>query len=518
MLNETNFKTSLEVLTSNITNVSSEFINYSYNNCYVALYPELFLIFIISVLIAFLVVIDHIYKFKFLLSSITAKILIWCFFLIILLLNNISSDFLIFNNLLIIDKFTILIKNIIILSLILVIFISLTYIKFENFYKYEYFLLVGLASLGMLTIISSNDLITMYLGIEIQSLCFYIIATMKIYNNFSTEAGLKYFILGAFSSGILLFGSSFIYGSLGTTNFGEMKLLFSNFFELSNNPKSLILGILFVIIAILFKLGAVPFHMWLPDVYEGVPTIVTALYSIVPKLALFSLFIRLNINLFYENLYFIEFLFLYSGLFSIIIGTLGALYQIKIKRLLAYSAISHIGFLLIGFASFSTWSIFSLIFYLIIYIIISINIFTVLLCLRKIDNNLKIKKINEIALLFKSNPLLAINLSLILFSIAGIPPLVGFYSKLYIFISAIKSEYYFIVIIVAIFSVIASMYYIRLIKLMFFKNFENWIFIKEISKTESLLLSFTFLFNIFFFCYPEIFVISVYNVILQLFF
>lgn len=494
-----------------------EFSNFLFNNSYIAIYPELFLILTISGLIAFLVVLDFKYKYNFILSSLTAKILIWCYLLFLILLNNISSDFLVFQNLLTVDTFTNFIKTVLIISLILCIIISLNYIKYENFYKYEYFLLVGLASLGMVSIVSSNDLITMYLAIEIQSLCFYILATMKIFNNFSTEAGLKYFILGAFSSGILLFGCSFIYGSLGTTNFSEMKILFNNFSEL-DNPKSLILGVIFIIIAILFKIGAAPFHMWLPDVYEGVPTIVTAIYSIVPKIALFALFVRLNISLMYENNFFFNQILLYSAGLSIIIGTLGALYQSKFKRLLAYSAISHVGFLLIAFISFSNWSIFSLFFYLVIYILISINIFSVILVLRKIDNNLKLKKINEIVVLFKSNTLLAVNFCLILFSIAGIPPLVGFYSKLYIFVSAIKSEYYLIVLIAAVFSVIASMYYIRLIKLMFFKNFDYWALFHEVPKKESLIISATFFFNVLFFCYPEIFVISIYNIILQLFF
>jgi NADH-quinone oxidoreductase subunit N len=177
------------------------------------------------------------------------------------LLNNINSDFLLFNNLLSVDQFSTFIKSVLTISLILCIVISLNYVKIENFYKYEYFLLLGLSSLGMMTIVSSNDLITMYLGIEIQSLCFYILATMKVYNNFSTEAGLKYFILGAFSSGMLLFGCSLIYGSLGTTNFSEIKILFNNFSDLTDNPKTFILGLIFLIVAILFKIGAAPFHM-----------------------------------------------------------------------------------------------------------------------------------------------------------------------------------------------------------------------------------------------------------------
>lgn len=488
------------------------------NNNYVALYPELFLIIFISGLVTFLVILDYKYQYKFSLASISAYLLIWCYLLCILLILNNNIDFLVFHELLIVDSFSNFIKIILLLSLIGCILISLNYLKKENFNKYEYFVLLGLSSIGMLSIISSNNLITMYIAIEIQSLCFYIMATMKVYNNFSTEAGLKYFILGAFSSGILLFGCSLIYASLGTTNFNDMKLLFNGFDNMSDNPLSLILGILFIIVAILFKVGAAPFHMWLPDVYEGVPTIVTVVYAIVPKIALFLLLVRLNISLMYENFYFFNQILLFSALVSIIIGTLGALYQSKIKRLFAYSAISHVGFLLLAFSASDTWSIFSLFFYLVVYIIISLNVFIVLLVLRKVDNNLKIKKINEIVILFKSNPLLAINFCFILFSIAGIPPLVGFYSKFYVFIAAIKSGYYFVVLIAAIFSVIASMYYIRLIKLMFFKTFDYWAIFLEIPKTESLILSTIFFFNLLFFCYPELFVIFIYNNVLQLLF
>lgn len=233
----------------------------SFQNCYLGLYPEFFLIITLSFLIAFLVIIDYNSNHKVILTTVAGKILIVIYFLLFIINNNNFSDFLIFNDLLIVDSFTTLIKNILIFSLIVSILISLNYTKLEKIDKYEYFLLVGLSSLGMFTIVSSNDLITMYLAIEIQSLSFYILATIKVYNNFSTEAGLKYFILGAFSSGLLLFGSSFIYGALGTTNFTDMKLLVNNFSDISDNPTSLILGILFVIVAILFKIGAAPFHM-----------------------------------------------------------------------------------------------------------------------------------------------------------------------------------------------------------------------------------------------------------------
>jgi NADH-quinone oxidoreductase subunit N len=258
--------------------------------------------------------------------------------------------------------------------------------------------------------------------------------------------------------------------------------------------------------------------MWLPDVYEGVPTILTLVYATLPKIAILGLFLKLNISFLQENILFVIELLSYSSILSIIIGTLGALYQTKLKRLLAYSAISHIGFILIGFISFNVWSIFSLFFYIIIYIIISLNIFSLLLVLRKVSNNLKLKKINELTILVKSNPLLAINFSLILFSIAGIPPLVGFYTKWLIFISAIKSQIFLISIIAALFSVIAALYYIRLIKLMFFKDFNYWTLFMDLPYKESLLISLIFVFNILFFCYPEFIIIVIYNVIQEFFF
>lgn len=487
-------------------------------NCYLGIYSELFLIIALSLIISFLVIIDYMYNYKLVLSRISGNLLILTLILEIILVNNNNSDFFLFEYLLLQDNLTIFVKNILLVSLITCIIISYNYIKLEKIVQYEYYILLGLSFLGMLTMVTSNDLITMYLGIELQSLAFYILASFKIYNNYSTEAGLKYFILGAFSSGLLLFGCSLIYGFTGTTNFHDLQLLFVTKDIPEEFFSGILLGSTFITVGMLFKLGAAPFQMWLPDVYDGVPTSVTAVFAIVPKIAIFSLFLRLGLNIFSNNFFFWQQILVYSSILSIIIGTLGALYQVKIKRLLAYSAISHVGFLLIGFSSLNTMSLFAMFFYIIVYILISINLFTIILSIRKQDNNLKFKKINELAILFKSNKLLAINFSIILFSIAGIPPLVGFYSKLYIFISAIKSQIYLVAIIAAIFSVIASMYYIRLVKLMFFKTFDYWAFLCEVPKVNSLVISSTLFFNIFFFCYPEIFVISIYNIILQLFY
>lgn len=481
---------------------------------FLSLYVEFFLLFSICVLIAFLVIIDYFYNYKIILSSIAANLTLIVLFLSFILVNNNSFDFLIFNQLLIQDNFNNVIKSVTLISLISCIIFSYNYLYKEKIVQYEYFLLLLLSLIGLFTIINSNDLITMYLGIELQSLSFYILASFKVYNNFSTEAGLKYFILGAFSSGLLLLGCSLIYGFTGTTQFNDLYFLLANNSGEINISPGILVSSLFLSVGILFKLGAAPFHMWLPDIYDGVPTSITAIFAILPKIAILTLLLRLSHKIFSNEFFLWHQILIYSAVLSILIGTMGALYQSKVKKLLAYSAISHIGFILIGLVTLNSFGLFSLLFYILTYIIISINIFATILGLRKLDNNVKIKKINEFNVLFKSNKILAINFGLILFSITGIPPLAGFYSKFYIFISAIQSELYIIAIFAAIISVIASMYYIRLIKLMFFKQINYWTFFMEMPKKNSYLISLTLLFNMLFFCYPEVFVVYLYKVAL----
>lgn len=246
---------------SSFLNILYEITNYNidilYTYKYFCIYHNLFLIFSISILILFCVI----YNSKLIMSLLNARFLILICFLMLLLLNNNPSNFFIFDYLLVQDEFNIFIQNILILNFIFCVFMSFDYIFFEKIVQYEYFLLLGLSLLGVLTIVQSNDLITLYLAIELQSLAFYVLASFKVYSNFSTEAGLKYFILGAFSSGILLLGSSLIYGFTGTTNFSDLQLLFFNE-EISDNIfNGLLLGVVFVTIGILFKLGVAPFHM-----------------------------------------------------------------------------------------------------------------------------------------------------------------------------------------------------------------------------------------------------------------
>lgn len=233
-------------------------------NCYISLCSDFFFLTALSTILTFLVIIDSVYPGSnkyFTYSKLSAKLLILSLILSLILLNNIESNFLVFENLLIYDELSLLTKNILIFSLLSCILICYNYLSLDKIFQYEYFILLGLSFFGMCILINSNDLMTMYLGIEIQSLSFYILATFKIYNNFSTEAGLKYFILGAFSSGLLLLGSSLIYGFTGTTNFYDLSLLLKNLELFENISIGLLLGFIFILVGFLFKLGAAPFHM-----------------------------------------------------------------------------------------------------------------------------------------------------------------------------------------------------------------------------------------------------------------
>ena len=488
----------------------------SYN--FIGIYPEIFLIFIILFLITYLVIYDYLFKYKLILQSLTSFLsFLFLNYLIFLLINNLSVHYLIFQSLLINDLFSLYIKLIITIFIILIIILSFDYLKKEIIINYEYFIILLLSFLGLCLLISSYDLITMYLAVELQSLCFYILATFKQYSNFSTEAGIKYFILGAFSSGILLFGCSILYGFTGLTNFNSLQILFQNqyfSFELYN---SILISILFIFIGFLFKLSVAPFHMWAPDVYEGSPTIITAFFAIIPKIAILALLIRFYINFFNYNLLYLDQMLLLCSFLSLLLGSLGALYQIKIKRFLAYSSISHMGFILIALAIMSIESFYSLIFYIIIYMFLSICIFSIILNIRKYTNFLKFKKINDLILLLKSNNSIAIIFVLILFSLAGIPPLVGFYSKLYIFIIGIQTKYYLIIIFAALISVLSAMYYIRLIKIIYFKQYFIFTFLFQISWHSSLIIALSFLINFIFLLLPNIITFFLHNLILNLF-
>jgi len=476
-----------------------------FQNDLIALIPELFLVVIsLSLLI-----------YGVLFSTITTGNIGWLailtqIFTIYLVSNNPIGAGLFLSNSIVIDSLTTSLKILILIVTISSILFSLNYIKYESIQAFEYILLILFSTSSMMLMVSSYDLIAMYLAIELQSLCFYALATSKRNSEFSTEAGLKYFILGAFSSGLLLFGCSFIYGFTGMTNLESLSKLFLNF---PNIPwiteTGIFIGMLFLAIGFLFKITAVPFHMWAPDVYEGAPTSVTAFFSLAPKIAILGLFIRLFSYSFYDFLLPWQKIFLFCSIASMILASTAALYQTKIKRLLAYSSIGHIGYMLMGLACGTISGIQALFLYLIIYLIMTVNVFSLLLGLQKKTTSYgyqylrRIKYISDLRSLSKTNGILALTFSISLFSIAGIPPLAGFCSKFYLFFTAISNEFYFLAIIGVLTSVLSCFYYISIIKTMYFEKNINWPLWDGIPRENALLLGITFFFLIFFFLYPS---------------
>lgn len=336
---------------------------------------------------------------------------------------------------------------------------SYSYFKFENIFTFEFGILVYFYLIGSYLLFLSNDFFSLYLGVELQSFVLYVLCAYKR-DAFSSEAGLKYFVLGAFSSGILLFGVSLIYGFAGSTNFDDVYSLF--YPETGELAFSLgfLVGFIFFSAGFLFKLGVFPFHMWVPDVYEGSPTVVTALLAAVAKFAIAVVFMKIYVYVFFSLSFYWYRIFLTLGLFSVIFASIAALYQDKIKRLLAYSGIAHMGYVLLSISSNSIEGFFAAYFYLLVYSFTGVGIFIILLSIRKYNDYLKLKSLADFSSLFRNNPVIAITFSLFLFSLAGIPPLGGFFSKLFVFLSLVKIESYLAAIVVIVTSVVSAVYYL----------------------------------------------------------
>lgn len=343
-----------------------------------------------------------------------------------------------------------------------VICISRYYLVTFKVFQFEYNLLLIFSVIGLSILCFSFDILVLYLAIELQSLAFYLLATFKWNSDFSVESGLKYFVLGSFSSCLLLFGFSLIYLVLGTTSFEIIQNLLKESFSFN----IILLSICFISVALLFKIGSVPFHMWLCDIYEGSLTSVTLFFATIPKLALFYLFLKIFFVMFLSQKLFWENIFVFSGLSSVIIASIGALFQKKLKRLIAFSAISHTGFILLAISCCSLESIKAFIFYIVIYIFMSFSFFSSVFL--SITNSQFLKYLVNWSFISKRNYIFAISFSLVLFSFSGIPPLTGFYSKLLVFISLLNDSKILLTLVTAIFSCLACFYYIRLIKIFFF--------------------------------------------------
>jgi len=365
-----------------------------------------------------------------------------------------------FNNSVVIDYMSSLMKIITLLGAFLVLVISPTYLKTFMIYKIEYPVLILSSVLGMMVMISSNDLIVFYMGLELQSLALYVLATFNRDQIKSSEAGLKYFVLSALSSGLLLYGCSLIYGFSGSTNFNVI----SN--QLNTNEYVLTFGIVFILVGLAFKISAVPFHMWAPDVYEGSPTSVTLFFTMVPKIAALTVFVRFLYVPFLNLIDQWQMIIVFLSIASMLFGAIAAIGQTNIKRLIAYSSIGHIGYTLAGLATGSNEGIQSSIIYISIYVIMNLALFSCLLMLKR--NNQYYEQIDDLSGLSKNHPLLSLSFLIILFSLAGIPPLAGFFAKFYIFKAVIEQSMYFLAIVGLLSTVVAAFYYLRIIKIIYF--------------------------------------------------
>ena len=419
------------------------------------IFPEIFLSLAIMFLLMLGVFKKNSEKLVYNLSTIILLILL------ALVVNLFSiNEILIFSDSYKIDSLSIFMKSITIIAAIFVMISSFTYLKSLKILKIEYPILILSSILGMMIMISSNDLIVFYLGLELQSLALYVLASFNRDNILSSESGLKYFVLSALSSGLLLYGCSLVYGFSG----------FTNFTYIANSSQNLeygvIFGLVFIIVGLAFKISAVPFHMWAPDVYQGSPTSVTLFFAALPKAAALTVFIRFLYTPFINLIEHWQTILVFISIASMLFGAIAAIGQTNLKRLIAYSSIGHMGYALAGLASGTNQGIQSSITYISIYLVMTLAFFSCLFMLRK--KNLFYEKIEDLSGLSTNHPLLSISFLIVLFSLAGIPPLAGFFAKFYVFIAVIEQSMYFLAIVGLLSTVVAAFYYLRIIKIIYF--------------------------------------------------
>lgn len=367
------------------------------------------------------------------------------------------------NNMFVIDQFAGFMKLIILLGLIASIVLSIKHLYQEQMVRVEYPILIITAGIGMMLMVSAHNMLTLYMALELQSLSLYVLAAFRRNSQKAAEAGTKYFILGALSSGMVLFGISLIYGFTGSIDFSVIQ----NFLQgVETAPMGLTFGLVFLLAGLAFKISAVPFHMWTPDVYQGAPTSVTALFAIVPKVAAFALLIRILFEPFGIMIAEWSQIIILLSVASMTVGAFAALTQNNVKRLMAYSSIGNMGYALIGVIAGSTAGISSVIVYLFIYMFMTAGAFGIILCMRR--SNIAAEKIDDFAGLSQTNAPLAYAMAILMFSMSGIPPLAGFFGKMLVFEAAIEAEYYTLAVYGILTSVVAAYYYLRIIKVMFF--------------------------------------------------
>ena len=341
--------------------------------------------------------------------------------------------------------------------------LSLDWLSIEKQQRFEYGALFVLSTLGMMMLISAGDLIALYLGLELMSLALYVLAASDRENVRSTEAGLKYFVLGALSSGMLLYGASLIYGFTGTISFAGIAKATH-----AGASIGLIFGLVFLFVGFCFKISAVPFHMWTPDVYEGAPTPVTAFFASAPKVAAIAIFVRATITAFPGITHEWQQIVVFVSILSMALGSFGAIGQRNIKRLMAYSSIGHMGFALVGLAAASPEGVQGVLVYMAIYVAMTLGSFAVIVAMRR--QGQAVENISDLAGLARSHPTMAFLFAVLMFSLAGIPPLAGFFAKFYVFLAAINAGLYALAVIGVLSSVVGAYYYLMIVKTMYFDD------------------------------------------------
>ena len=370
--------------------------------------------------------------------------------------------------------------------------LSLDWLSLEKQQRVEYGALFVLSTLGMMLLISAGDLISLYLGLELMSLALYVVAASNRDNAKSTEAGLKYFVLGALSSGMLLYGASLIYGFTGTVNFAGLAA------EIKTGSVGLSFGLVFLLAGLCFKVSAVPFHMWTPDVYEGAPTPVTAFFASAPKVAALVVFTRVTLTAFPGILTQWQQIVVFVSIASMALGSFAAIGQRNIKRLMAYSSIGHMGFALVGLAAGTVEGAQGVLIYLAIYVAMTLGSFAIILAMKR--NGQNVENISDFAGLSRTNPLLAFFFAMLLFSLAGVPPLAGFFAKWYVFVAAIKAGLFTLSVIGVLTSVVGAYYYLAIVKVMYFD--EPLAKLDPVRVELRTVLAIAGLFNILFFVLP----------------
>ena len=367
-----------------------------------------------------------------------------------------------FEGMFVADSFALFAKLFILLGSAVAVILSMDYLERENAARFEYPVVILFATVGMMMMVSANNLMSLYVGLELQSLSLYIAAAFRRDSLRSTEAGLKYFVLGALSSGMLLYGISLVYGYTGNTSFEAIAAALTG----AERQIGLVFGLVFVLAGLVFKISAVPFHMWTPDVYEGAPTPVTAFFAAAPKMAAMALIVRVTMGAFEPVAADWQQIVVFVAIASMVLGAFAAIGQRNIKRLMAYSSIGHMGYALVGLAANSQAGVRGVVIYMLIYLVMTLGTFAFILAMRRKEGN--VENIDELAGLSSTNPVMATILTVQMFSLAGIPWLAGFFGKWYVFLAAIDADLYALAVIGVLASVVGAYYYIRIIKIMWF--------------------------------------------------